>query len=106
MESVPTSELTIHALDLKRGQQLFKAINHKLRLQLLHSIHEKGRITVTELYIKHRLEQSVVSQHLAILRKGGFVTTEREGKFVFYLVSLERIREVEKIAAQLNAIRS
>ena len=105
METVPSSELPIQTLELKRGQQLFKAINHKLRMQLLHSIHEKGRITVTELYIKHRLEQSVVSQHLAVLRKGGFVTTEREGKFVYYRLNLDRIREVERFADLLNTAR-
>jgi DNA-binding transcriptional ArsR family regulator len=105
METVPSSELPIQTLELKRGQQLFKAINHKLRMQLLHSIHEKGRITVTELYIKHRVEQSVVSQHLAVLRKGGFVKTEREGKFVYYCLNLDRIREVERFADVLNTVR-
>ena len=41
-------------------------------------------MTVTDIYVKLRLEQSVASQHLAILRKAGVVQTERDGKFIFY----------------------
>lgn len=34
-------------------------------------------ISVTEIYVKLRLEQSVASQHLAILRRAGVVQTDR-----------------------------
>ena len=64
-------------------------------------IDEQGRMTVTELYVKLRLEQSVASQHLAILRKAGFVTTDRDGKFIYYSVNANRIQEVNQFVDEL-----
>jgi DNA-binding transcriptional ArsR family regulator len=58
-------------------------------------------MTVTEIYVKLRLEQSVASQHLAILRKAGFVNTVRDGKFIYYSVSKERLVEVHDFSQQL-----
>lgn len=88
-------ELAIDSLKLKKGAMILRAINHNLRQQILHLIYKEGRITVTQLYIKLRLEQSVVSQHLAILRKAGFVSTTREGKFIYYTVNTDRLEFVQ-----------
>jgi DNA-binding transcriptional ArsR family regulator len=63
---------------------------------MLKSIDEHGKITVTELYQKLFLEQSVTSQHLAILRKTGFVKTHREGKFIFYSINPLRFQELNE----------
>ena len=95
------AELKIETLPLKKAALILRAINHKLRQQILKLIHESGRIPVTEIYVKLRLEQSVASQHLAILRKANFVTTHREDKFIFYSVDYNRLREVHHFAQQL-----
>jgi DNA-binding transcriptional ArsR family regulator len=42
------------------------------------------------------LEQSVASQHLAILRTAGFVQTERDKRFVFYKVNYEALKFVHE----------
>jgi DNA-binding transcriptional ArsR family regulator len=94
-------DLGIETIPIKKATLILRAINHKLRQDMLHHIHQKGRITVTELYIKLRLEQSVVSQHLAILRRAGYVTTQRQGKFIFYFVNYERIKEVHRQTSSL-----
>jgi DNA-binding transcriptional ArsR family regulator len=88
-------------LQLKKAALILRAINHKLRQQILKLIHQKDKITVTEIYVKLRLEQSVASQHLAILRKAGFVTTERDGKFIYYSVNSQRLQEVNRSAQDL-----
>ena len=96
------TELEIEGLVLKKGSLIFRAINHTLRRQILELIHQSARMTVTEIYIKLRLEQSVVSQHLAILRRAGFVQTERHGKFIFYAVNYERVKQIHKTAKELS----
>ena len=97
------STLRIDYYNVKKAALILRAVNHKLRQQLLKLIDEEKRITVTEIYVKLRLEQSVASQHLAILRKAGIVVTEREGKFIHYLVNYKRLEEVGKIADELVA---
>ena len=93
--------LTINLLNIKKAALVLRAINHKLRQQMLKQIDVQGRITVTELYVKLRLEQSVASQHLAILRKAGFVKTERDGKFIYYSVNTDRLQEVNELVGNL-----
>ena len=89
-------ELQIDVLQLKKSSMVIRALKHKLRQQILKLIHSKGSITVTEIYVKLRLEQSVASQHLAILRKPGIVNAKREGKKIFYSVNYSRLAEINK----------
>lgn len=95
------TELKIEILRIKKSALILRAINHKLRQQILKLIEEQGKITVTELYLKLRLEQSVASQHLAILRKAGFVNTSRDGKFIYYSVNHDRLEELNKFMDSL-----
>lgn len=89
-------ELQIDVQQLKKGGLIIRALKHKLRQQILKLIHSKNEITVTEIYVKLRIEQSVASQHLAILRKPGIVVTKREGKKIFYSVNYVRLEEINK----------
>jgi len=97
------STLKIDYYNVKKAALILRALNHKLRQQLLKLIEEEKKITVTEIYVRLRLEQSVASQHLAILRKAGIVTTEREGKFIYYLINHKRIEEISRIVNELVA---
>ncbi len=95
------SSLKVDLLNVKKAALILRAVNHKLRQQVLKLIDEHGKMTVTELYVKLRLEQSVASQHLAILRKAGFVKTDRDGKFIYYSVNTSRMEELNKFVDQL-----
>ena len=95
------TELKIEMLQLKKAALILRAINHKLRQQILKLIHQNDKMTVTEIYVQLRLEQSVASQHLAILRKAGFVNTIRDGKFIHYSVNHNRLAEVHQFSQQL-----
>lgn len=87
--------------NVKKASLVLRALNHKLRQLVIKTIHENKRLTVTELYVKLRLEQSVASQHLAILRKAGIVSTEREGKFIFYTINTSRIEAINQFIKNL-----
>ena len=88
-------------LHLKKAALILRALNHKLRQQMIKLLDESGRLTVTEIYVRLRLEQSVASQHLAILRRTGIVVTQRDGKFIYYAVNYARIAEVNKFVEDL-----
>ena len=103
MSSVPDEDFILDPLQLRKGALTLRAINHKLRQQILQIIHKSGDITVTELFIKLRLEQSVASQHLAILRKAGLVNTQRKGKFIFYSINHERLKQIHEKVDELLA---
>lgn len=95
------SPLKVDLINVKKAAVILRAINHKLRQQILRLLDENGRLTVTEVYIRLRLEQSVASQHLAILRRAGYVKTERDGKFIYYMVNTERMAIVNQFVENL-----
>ena len=88
-------------LHMKKSMLILRALNHKLRQQILKLLDEKRKVNVTEIYIELRLEQSVTSQHLAILRRAGLVVALREGKFIYYAINYKRIKEVNNFVEKL-----
>ena len=64
---------------------------------------ENSKMTVTDIYIKLRLEQSVASQHLAILRRAGVVATDRQGKFIYYSLDADRLNQISRLVEELAA---
>ena len=71
-----------------------RAVEHELRKRIIRMLMEKEEMTVTEIYVKLRIEQSVASQHLAILRNAGIVDTIREGKFILYALDKDKLDEL------------
>src|SRR4051812_34637613 len=95
-------EVKIDFLQVKKSSLILRALNHKLRQQILKLLEEQRKLTVTEIYVQLRLEQSVASQHLAILRRAGIVKTERDGKFIYYSVNSSRVAHIMKCVDDLN----
>ena len=80
---------------------MLRAVNHKLRQRIIDLLEESDTMTVTDIYIKLRLEQSVASQHLAILRRAGVVITERQGKFIYYSLDQDRLAQISGLVEDL-----
>jgi DNA-binding transcriptional ArsR family regulator len=93
--------IKIDYLNVKKASLVLRALNHKLRQQIVKMLDEKERMTVTEIYVNLRLEQSVASQHLAILRRAGIVRTERDGKFIYYHVNYPRLEQINNMVDEL-----
>jgi DNA-binding transcriptional ArsR family regulator len=47
------------------------------------------------------MDQSVASQHLAILRRAGLLTTNREGKYVFYKLNTSKVEMINNMIVDL-----
>jgi len=86
---------------LRKAVLILRAVNHDLRQAIIKLLEESKKLTVTQIYVKLRLEQSVASQHLAILRKAGVVVTERDGKFIYYTLDKSRIKEISTLIGDL-----
>jgi DNA-binding transcriptional ArsR family regulator len=86
---------------LKKGVLVLKSMNHKLRQDIVKFIDSKKEITVTEIYTKLKTEQSVISQHLAILREAKVLNTKKEGRCVKYSVNHDRILQIKTLLDEL-----
>jgi len=93
--------LNIDYVMLKKSSMVLRALNHKLRQQIIQIIANNEESNVTDLYVKLRVEQSVASQHLAILRKVHILTTTRKGKMVMYKINHDRITSIKSFVKDL-----
>jgi DNA-binding transcriptional ArsR family regulator len=100
METTKKSSLPCAKI-IRKAYLKANALDHRFRMQILSFLHdcEDRGATVTELYIKFRVEQPVMSQHLSILRRAEYVKTERDGKNIYYFVSPAFFEVNEKFAA-------
>jgi len=72
---------------LQYSTVLMKALAHPLRLKILEFIDNKGVINVNKIYNTLKIEQSVTSQHLKLLRLAGVVDAVKDGKYVHYTIN-------------------
>ena len=94
-------DIPLDYAELRKAVLVLRAINHKLRQRIIDLLEENGNMTVTDIYVKLRLEQSVASQHLAILRRAGVVVTNRQGKYIYYSLDKERLTQISTLVEEL-----
>ncbi|GAB1396157.1 MAG TPA: metalloregulator ArsR/SmtB family transcription factor [Saprospiraceae bacterium] len=97
------NDIELDYAELRKAVLVLRAVNHKLRQNIIDLLEESDSLTVTDIYIKLRLEQSVASQHLAILRRAGVVITDRNGKFIYYSIDKERLSQISRLVEELAA---
>lgn len=65
--------------------EFFKALAHPMRIRILDAL-RLGEVSVNELSARLKVEQSALSQQLAVLRKSSIVIGRKEGQSVYYSV--------------------
>jgi len=84
----------------KSQARLLKALAHPTRLQIL-EILKDGEKCVCEILPALGLEQSNVSQHLAILRQQGILDFRKEGLKVIYWAKDQRVFAIVELINQI-----
>ncbi len=89
--------------NLKKATNILRAIAHPVRLSIIKFIAEKGSTNVNKIYNTLKLEQSITSQHLRVLRSAELVETTRDGKFIHYSINAAKITKLNKAVAAFMA---
>lgn len=77
--------------------QLVRALDHKLRQGIIIAIADAGEINNTDLWVKLRIDQSVLSQHISILKAANIINKRKEGKYIYYSISEKYYSFIEKL---------
>ena len=85
--------------------ELFKALGDPTRLLLLACLAKCARpCSVTEIAACCSVDLSVVSRHLALLERAAIVTSQKQGRTVFYAVEYQRLSgQLQKLARAIAA---
>ncbi len=86
-------------------EELFKALANLKRLQILDLLCKRGELCVCEITPAVQSEQSNVSQHLAILKEAGILSSRREGNKVIYWIDDPKVCSVIKGSCLRSSVR-
>lgn len=86
---------------LARAAELFHALSDEARVEIV-SVLLAGEHCVCDLMTHVGAAQSRLSYHLKVLKDAGVVTDRREGRWSYYAVSGEVMRELEEVATALR----
>lgn len=75
--------------DIERASRSLKAMSHPLRLKILCTLGDQ-EVSVQDIVENVGTSQSNISQHLAILRDKGILTSRKDANRVFYRVGDSR----------------
>lgn len=89
-----TAKLDIAALT--QAAECLKTLAHPHRLQIVQILQTGERISVNDLAEACDLSQPTMSEHLRLMQRCGFLTSEREGRTVYYRISEPHLHEIMK----------
>ena len=78
-----------------QAAECLKTLAHPVRLRIVQLLLH-GRYTVGELAEDCGIPNNVASEHLRLMQRCGFFTSEREGRKVFYLVAEPHLEDLMK----------
>jgi len=78
---------------------VIKALGHPLRIQMVDFLHNKER-SVTEIIKHFKVDASVVSRQLAILKRAGILASRKSGLNVYYSVAMTQVPAFLRYVAQ------
>lgn len=87
----------VENINLKKAVELLRVVTHPLRLEILSFISQKKETTVNSMVEELRIDQSIVSQQIRLLKDMQLITGTRQGKFIFYKVDFEKIEKIKNI---------
>ncbi len=90
------TKVTFNNEKLSVSSEIMRALAHPLRLRILAFIDKHETINVNKIYNSLKIEQSITSQHLRILRLAGVVNQKKEGKYVHYSISYPLVQKAVK----------
>jgi len=93
--------MTSTAPDLARAAELFHALSDETRLDIMEML-KVGERCVCELQDALDSAQSRLSFHLRVLKDAGLVTDRREGRWSYYRIAPDVVREVHDLAVALR----
>lgn len=79
---------------------IFRALAHPTRIAIIEILRDEGEVPVGKVFDQLGLEQSNVSQHLAVLRAKHLVVTRKDGNHVYYSLRDRVIGEVLDLMRQ------
>lgn len=89
-------------MELEKYSEVFKALSHPLRLKIVCGLMKKGKCNVNTMVARLGESQSLISQHINILKSHNIIKGYREGNIIWYKLENEIVKKIfENIEIEL-----
>jgi ArsR family transcriptional regulator len=90
---------------IKKAANWLKSISHPTRLEIMVLLKGRKGLTVGEICKRINVEQSLVSHHLASMRRKGVLEAKRNGIHISYSISDPKAIEVMQKAFESQMVK-
>ena len=87
----------------KQAERLLVELSKPIAKRIIYLLSEiNDELSVTDIYVRLRLNQSDVSQSLTNLRQTGLLNARKAGTYTFYAINKTRMNEISDFANKLS----
>jgi len=79
---------------LEDAASRLRALAHPMRVAIIELLEKNGKMNVTQIYLKLKIEQAAASHHLNILKSKGMLGSKRDGKNTFYFLKQNAVIQI------------
>ncbi|HPE85921.1 MAG: ArsR family transcriptional regulator [Bacteroidia bacterium] len=97
------NSLTLDVDKLEAAASKLRAIAHPMRIAIIELLQDGKKMSVTEIYLKLKIEQAAASHHLNILKNKGVLESRRDGKKIYYTLKSAALTEIIHCINKCNA---
>ncbi len=95
------SKTELFSEELQKSANLFKALAHPARLQILHFLAQSNSCITGDISEQFPLTRATVNQHVKELKDAGLICAHKEGAKIVYCLDFEKVKEMKEILTGL-----
>ncbi|MCS7084632.1 MAG: metalloregulator ArsR/SmtB family transcription factor [Bacteroidia bacterium] len=96
----PAATVNLDPVRIRKAVDILKSVAHPARLAVIELLSDNEEMSVGAIQSYLKIEQSLLSHHLMILRENGIVACRRDGKSIRYrLAERNLLRVLECISS-------
>jgi ArsR family transcriptional regulator, virulence genes transcriptional regulator len=94
------TQLDMHKLDIAASR--LRSIAHPMRIAIINLLEANGKMNVTAIYERLKMEQAAASHHLNILKSKGVLESKRDGKNTYYYLKHSALNTILDCITKCN----
>ena len=95
------SKIELFSPELQKSANLFKALAHPARLQILLFLAQSNKCITGDISEHFPLTRATVNQHIKELKDAGLICAHKEGAKIVYCLDIKKVKELKEILTGL-----
>ncbi len=90
--------------DFEENYKVLKALSDVNRMKIINTL-TNGEMCACKILEDFNIKQPTLSHHMKVLTECGLVISKKEGKWMHYLLNVEKIKDFQRFITNLTYIK-